>query len=279
MSAIDLRDLCLGLFGKAEGGELFAVIFAYLDESGTDLASVRNHVVIAGFFAPLDLWLPVMRDFNAEIDRVGVKPFHRVHCNSRRKLYYGWTEKQAKDHINNLSRVVGLSQVQSVVASFDGEWASMGLSPQLQARYPHPYHHCFEQVMDEIVRRASFFGEDRIAVIMERQDEFSVRAQQIYDLYQYNGKWGEINHFSYADKNSCPYLQTADLLAWEIRRSLSNLSRNIRDTAEYPLINRIMGRPNFKEDDLGRVLNEAALRNVFSKPEGVINMPPGFKWS
>lgn len=192
-----------------------AVLFGYFDESGTD--NSNGQVVVAGFIGTSSEWASVMTDFNAEVERVQVKPFHRVHCQHRNKAYERWSSTQSAKHIARLSDIVSSSSLFPISASFIGNWNNIGLPPSFYGRFPHPYHVCFELLVQNIVKYANAAGES-VCLVLETQDQFSLRAHKIYNIHKFNGKWGEIITFNYADKQVCSHLQCADLFAWEIRR-------------------------------------------------------------
>lgn len=185
------------------------MLFAYFDESGTDLQS--PHVVIAGFIGRVEDWGDVGAEWKAETDKVGVAPFHRVECQALRGRYRDWDRAKATKHTVRLAKIIAGSQLMPISASFNGDWGSLGLTGALAGRYPHPYHMCFELLMENIIALARTYGPDeQVAVIMERQDQFSYRAHRIYDIFRHNRRWPSVVHFSYSDKGTCQALEYAD---------------------------------------------------------------------
>jgi hypothetical protein len=267
----------MALLGSADSGELFAMLFGYFDESGTDI--INGQTVIAGFVAPLSEWADVMTEWNLELDRANVRPFHRVECRGRNGSYKGWSAAKALAHIEKLAGIIAHSSLQSVSASFSGDWNNLGLPQPFYARFPHPYHVCFELLASNIVDCAKSYGQNRVCLILERQDQFSLRAQKIYDVHKFNNKWAEIVNFTYADKATCPYLQCADHFAWEVRRYFWAAKNNKKNNADFPLIRRLIGKPDYQEGHLGTFLDEAGMRVVANNPLPNLDFPPGFTWA
>jgi hypothetical protein len=263
------------------------MIFGYFDESGTDTA---HQVAISGFIAKLEEWGDALAEWNKELDRVGVRPFHRVECKGRswKGPYRGWTEEQSREHIERLARIVGRSQLYPVSCAFTGDWSKVQLTPAERLWCPSAYHECFEAVMIGCMERTldSYGPEQNIAVIMERQDQFSTWAQSMYDVRKYNGAWSNIVHFSYGDKATVPYLQFADLFVWEVRRRMWQLAHNkpIRGD-EYATMWHIGERPDFNEKlDLGvyrtdkevREYRDIAMNEIRLGVSPMHEFPPGF---
>lgn len=251
------------------------MLFGYFDESGTD--NSNGQVVVAGFIGTSSEWASVMTDFNAEVERVQVKPFHRVHCQHRNKAYERWSSTQSAKHIARLSDIVSSSSLFPISASFIGNWNNIGLPPSFYGRFPHPYHVCFELLVQNIVKYANAAGES-VCLVLETQDQFSLRAHKIYNIHKFNGKWGEIITFNYADKQVCSHLQCADLFAWEIRRYYWAAENNKKRESDFPLIRRIVARMDYREGDLGNFLNEEGVRRVVHNRLPDLRWPPGFSW-
>lgn len=278
-SAFDLHEFAVGMIGPAGESSLVAMLFGYFDESGTDGTS--PHTAIAGFFGPLSDWCAIMGEWGAEIDREGVRPFHRAECKARRGPYWNWAEDRAIKHIDRLSGIAASSPLIPVSATFTGDWACVADTPELKVRFPHAYHLCFELLIANILDQARnhYPGDNSIMLVFERQDQFSSRAQQIYDTFKFNGRWEQVRHFSYGDKKDVPYLQIADLFAWEIRRYFWAQAKADVNDRDFPLIRRLMGRDGYADGYLGNYLDVEGARQSLRTPIANLTFPPGVIWS
>jgi hypothetical protein len=276
---VNLKEFTLGMIGPGGESAIVAMIFGYFDESGTDL--LHPHTAIGGFFGPIDDWLATMALWKEELRRVHVRPFHRVECKGRNGPYRGWTAEESAEHIQTLAEIAAASALHTTSASFNGDWSKVATTPELRLRYPHPYHMCFELLIENIISETEkYYGAgNQIVVVLEEQNQFSTRALQIYNIFKYNGRWPEICHFSYGDKANVPYLQLADLFVWEVRRYFWLTANNKKLDRHFPLIARLIGRDDYQEPDLGKHLGvDEALYSLARPADELLTFPPGMVW-
>jgi hypothetical protein len=102
-------------FGRWREG-LFAVFSVYFDASGQEEDPQMEFVSVAGFIAPVDVWIEFEKQWKARLGRDGLAVFHMSDCANYTYAFDGWQTKERErqnllhdliDIIKSLSRKFG----------------------------------------------------------------------------------------------------------------------------------------------------------------------------
>lgn len=250
-----LAQLAEGIFPPSAEARIVAVLFGYMDESGTD--GLHNATVISGIIGPVKEWSRLLREWDEQLAKDGIETFHCVECKGRNGEYRGWTRDQSEAHLAALAATVDGQGVAAINAGFNGNYPALitQLPPIFREQFPTAYSLCFQMFVARI-RQAmrDHWQPQPVALIFARQEQFQGLALQQWNIARDNGLWPEICHVGYGDPAELHQLQVADMLAWETRRYMWDQTP-AETLGDLPLLSRIVA----KERDMGNTLYEIAM--------------------
>jgi hypothetical protein len=187
----------------------------FFDESGIHDAS--RVTTIAGWMFATDHAQPCWGEWSQCIALKGMDAFHASSFDHFVKVHK-WSDEEYDDFIETLTAILkkyawfGLCG--SVVTSdYDA------LPPWLKKRIGGRYHFCFHVLMHQIAERMHSIV-DRLPPLMvfERKDKVIGRSLAAFaNLNNYR-----LGTMTFATKQQCPMLQTADFLVYEVNRWLDD---------------------------------------------------------
>jgi hypothetical protein len=215
---------------------------AYIDESGIHGGSPM--FVLAGYLAPTREWDRFTRSWQTILQKYGIPAFHATDCNSNRKDFSKFENKKGERDsfvsellatISTRRRIIPIN-VGVVIPDFN--------EPNLVSQ---SYTICMKAMMATIhIVMNRFPGRQKVALIFDRQDEFSGRAKQEFKRIveeDWDGK-DRFERIAFASARCEKALQAADALAFdsfrEFRRRRENPERPPRRSYVALTTHRIM---------------------------------------
>jgi hypothetical protein len=205
------------------------LLHAFFDESGTHNQYGNQATLVSGFIAPDDDWKEVNKAWIAEMKG---ETFH----------YKNFALEE--DTLNNLAEILSASTLSVVSAGFRGNWdKAISHGDRWSIRFPSCYHMVFEMCVNEIDRlSAELWGNEPVAIMFSRQNEYAKRAEDVWRTATGNGLWPNLAYFGYGSPEDRPELQMADMIAHETFQCLKDGSDSVWQ--EWPLVKRLL------QDDL-----------------------------
>lgn len=217
-----LDALTCGLSPKNRKRRIFLMLFAYIDDSGTD--GQGPAVTLAGWAASEEQWRAFSAAWQSVLDMdtpSRLTYFKMVEANSLRGEFQGWTESQRNERVSRLLAVIKdhVRYGMYGLIYWDDFREMQKLYPQL---FIHEYSLLFSSVIAEGAYRAQTLGE-KIEFIFDEQGAIGDDSAEAFDLARrliIDKQFSEVvcgKPIHRCDKEVLP-LQAADLLAWHIRR-------------------------------------------------------------
>jgi len=189
----------------------------YVDDSASD-AGTDKRLVLAGYMQPAEAWGRLTEDWTAELARPpALASLHMITC------FQGWSEEAREAKLDSLVAVLANYKPLSIECSI----SRTAHVEQLRGRAPydlrHPYFPCFVGVMYGVAR--TVLEEDLsgpVELFFDEQGKVGTDAALWYlplklmDPTLANVLGGPPR---FANDNEVVPLQTADMLAWYVRRA------------------------------------------------------------
>jgi hypothetical protein len=186
-----------------------ALLRGYFDASFSRIehGAPRPVACVGGYIGTEANWTVVERQWNDNLDLWSLKEFHLS------PLLHGDTHLgrfKGKLCARSFARIIGESDLHSTSSSLDeNDWKRLGQSSKFVAKYPHPYHTCFDNLLDVMATQMrEEFPDDVIAVIMDK-DASEHAAHSIFDSWKVKG--APFVTLTFGTKTCFPLLQCADL--------------------------------------------------------------------
>ena len=220
------------------GGNVVIILDTYLDESGTHDESPVT--VVAGFAAIQPDWEAFDGPWKAFLDKWGIDHFHMTDFENRQGGYADWSYEQRHKRLNALLSLITEHVRVAVWAAVPKDVYERVLSDSLKERI-NPYQvaaiSCFTR-LNGILRHEFSDRDVRAAYVYE---DIAKGAGAVCDAYtsikKVPGLADDLHmlSFSYQPKKMFTPLQSADILAYEVWKDLSNqLSPNPMER-RYPI--------------------------------------------
>lgn len=217
-----LDALTCGLSSKNRSRRVFLMLFAYIDDSGTDRQGPA--VTLAGWAASEEKWRAFSDAWQAVLDMdapTKLAYFKMSEANSLKFEFKGWTEEQRNERVARLLTVIQEHVLYGMygLIYWDDFREVQKLYPQL---FIHEYSLLFSSVIAEGAYRAQSLGE-KIEFIFDEQGTIGDNSAEAFDLarrFIIDKQFSDVmcgKPIHRCDKEVLP-LQAADLLAWHIRR-------------------------------------------------------------
>ncbi len=210
---LDGRKGCLAMLG------------AYVDDSG----SVDGHTyVLAAFFTTPGEWKSLMREWMGMVCRYGVTAFHATDCANGADEFEGWSKARKKRMFTNLVNILTRrSNVRGCSAGILCKDYEAVVYPEAHALFGGPQLLVFQLLLLEICKLAG----ERVAFIMDKPPKGWGKVDEIFDRTKSEATltWRHYLHsLTPGNIHTFPAIQTADLLAYETYRQLSQKSGMVK---------------------------------------------------
>lgn len=221
-----VSDLIRSLHPDSSESRYLAVFRFFVDESGIHKSS--KIFVLAGFFAPEEVWVDFTGAWQAVLDTHGIEVFHAKECNASEGEFKKF--KQHREERNAF--VIDLLKVISDRPRIEPFYTGVILDDYqtVMRQYPdyeHPYYACMKWVFSEIgllMEMAGVPTTEIVASVFDRQKKFSEQALTLFDEMVEDKTWGFRERFdsiAFASKRRFKPLQAADALAYDAYREFN----------------------------------------------------------
>lgn len=220
MNALSIAELIDVAHPRIHVYKATALLAAYFDETGTHGES--ELVLIAGLLTQGDIWKGFEAAWLAQLKVFEVPYFHGAECEDGRGIFAALDRPLRNLLSEGLAKVIANHRPIPVMSSiFRADWDRFKNGP-IGQRYGDPYNLCFENCVRQAVTWCHLHSpNETVALIFERQTNFSVTADKLFQAYKSNVIWGrQLTSLTFADPLDYPPLQAADLLAYEQTKAL-----------------------------------------------------------
>lgn len=230
--------------GQTESGKVFAMLQAYMDDSGTHIGS--HNCVVAGYWAGVNEWRRFERQWNRVLKREGIVEFKanefwlRLPGNVRVGPYKGWTDERHAKFINDLLSVISDAKITPFGCGVLGaEWSAQPADLKSLYTSASCERHAKSMLLPfqrNIYRAASYcLPGVTMHFVFDESTEAHVKSA-ITNCYS-NLKMqaagdrlrSHLGEITFADSDQAAPLQAADLLAYEMHRFAKKPKRDLSD--------------------------------------------------
>src|SRR5208282_410852 len=207
----------------------FAVLIAYMDESGThDEAGIEpgaDVAAVAGYISTHKGWVRFQKHWRKVLRRYGIHAMHMRDYAHYQGEFAGWSEDRRRSLMIALIAVIdecklfALGGVVSVkeYAAILPDWA--------KAEIKHPFYFAVAVMLKSLAQWSADLPGGRIDFVFDRKEGFQSVTQQMFDMLRefhpvHAERLGELNFRASAVFRP---LQAADLLVYEVRLHASKL--------------------------------------------------------
>jgi hypothetical protein len=190
---------------------------AYFDLSGEH--SGFPVISVAGAVAPVKKWIRFEHEWNAALNKEGIKEFHATDFAASRGEFKNWENDKPRRgrFLNVLGEIMRRNTNKFAMASMEmEEWDSVNKDYQLEEKYHSPYAMCGCRVVLEIKEWSRKNKRPHVEYIFEDGDKGWGGLVSLCELE------GGITPIRLPKKKAIP-CQAADLLAWKTRISCANM--------------------------------------------------------
>jgi hypothetical protein len=233
-----VSEIANGLHPQSSRYKAVAVLYAYLDESGTHADSPL--VMIGGFVARQPLWAALEPDWQERLDNQGVPYFHASHCEAGGGIFSDVPEPRRNALFAGLAEVIAEHKPVGISVAVRREiWDT--LHPDWKKHFPDPYHLCFEFCMQQLAKWTVIENDgEPISLMFAKHQRYEGAARQLYSYYQGNERWSErVVSLAFGEPQKIVALQTADLIVY--KKYKRELDRRSNPAAPYRAALDIMG--------------------------------------
>ncbi len=221
-----VSDLIRSLHPDSSESRYLAVFKFFVDESG--IHGDSKIFVLAGFFAPEEVWLDFTKAWQEVLDANGFKVFHATDCNACEGEFKKFKQRREERDafVSTLLKVISdRPRIEPFYAGvvLDDYEAVMRQYPG----YEHPYYACIKWVFAEIgllMEMAEVPTTELVASVFDRQKKFSEEALTLFDDMVEDKSWSYGERFdsiAFASKRRFKPLQAADALAYDAYREFN----------------------------------------------------------
>lgn len=211
------------------------VVFA--DETGThDPAGTQpgsEVACVAGYLSWIDDWIKFCDLWKKTLEEYKVEVFHmsdfaRDDGNDPSTPYYQWNQERKDEFIHKLIAIARDNTLAGIGGLLTVKDYNEIVPQWLKDIIKHPYYFCFQLFFQETLKTLKdrfeipFPSEEKVLFFFDKQQEFNEYAikvaKNIQKLHDVDDRIGGI---SFEDKATYLPLQAADLLAYRIRKRLT----------------------------------------------------------
>ena len=213
-----IGELCVALRHRWKPNELFVIFTGYFDESDTH-GSAPN-VTIGAFLGHALQWRRFEKRLLKLQRKYGFRVFHSKKFKARRGEFEGWPENKCISLISDLTDLVEHKLTMGLTLSLDhgrfmSEYRSAPIPKKmsLDSQYGACFRGCLAHLLNFLEARGN---QDRLNIVFEGgHPNVGDCARIFYDLKKRWARAGAdvLGSFAIDDKDSCPPLMVADMLA------------------------------------------------------------------
>lgn len=196
---------------------------AYFDDSGSDGQS--PYYVLAGYIATIERWEQFADEWHVALaDPPSIKYFKAREAFRLKDQFNGFTSDQRDAKVGALQKVLRSNALSGFVVAMEQESYDRHVKGKIPQSLDSPYFFCFLGLVELTARVITSVGlKGTIDFVFDEQG-IEKRARPVFDafkLWQWPSREVVGNLDWRSDLDELP-LQASDLLAWRLRRRLSN---------------------------------------------------------
>jgi hypothetical protein len=210
--------------------KLFMNLVCFADESGTHdtlgFEPGSEIAAVVGYLSWDTMWATFCGQWQEVLSRYGVEDFHYADLANKKEPYCNWPTGKIEKFMRELIPIARNNTIMGIGGLVSVKDYNTVIPDS--AKYDHPYHFCFELffgAMRHFLLNASNWGyespfapKERIAFFFDRQNEFSVKALELYKREFPSDIKDRFGAISFDSKENHPELQAADLLVGRTRK-------------------------------------------------------------
>jgi len=209
--------------GREEG--YLSMLGAFVDDSG---AEDSHTYVLSAFFTTPKEWDSIMRKWTGIVRHYGVQSFHATDCANGAEEFGGWSNERKRGMFTKLINILTHhSNLRACGAGILCKDYEEVVYPEAHKLFGGPRLLVFQLLLLDVAKLA----DAPVAFIMDKPSKGWGDIDGIFDRTKKEStvKWRNYLHtLTPADARSVPAIQTADLLAYETYRHLSQKSGAVR---------------------------------------------------
>jgi Protein of unknown function (DUF3800) len=207
---IDLEyiDVFLGSFA-----EPWAVLLAYIDESGTDEKSPAMYVV--GALYKRKAQKKLNREWKKELKRFGISHFHTVDCAHGAKQFKGKSKELRDEAYQSFIKIVKkhIAAAACVATIPESQFNALRRGSFEYSQYTTCTFICIQLLLTH----ARKLGHHKVDFFLESGPKHGELVELI-KLARHHPKWQLFRSYAFVEKDFVGALQTADILAYEFAK-------------------------------------------------------------
>ncbi|SRR5712692_9970926 len=237
---------------------------AYVDDSGNPDSDPT--FVLSAFYTTPRHWGKILREWLGMVHRYGVTAFHATDCANGAGEFEGWSKLRKKKMFSNLINVMSRhSDLRGCSASVVLQDYKTVVYPEADELFGGPRTLAFQLLALEVVKRAG----QPVAFIMDKPSKGWGQIDAVFEKTKILPRpWcRNLHSLTAGNVRTFPAIQTADMLAYETYRELTERTRN---GARLRKIRQSMWRLMVEKSLTGPYLDERALVDLIEecKKEG-----------
>ena len=211
-----LRD---GMGSRWEPDRIVAVVKLYLDDSGTDPQTPS--ILMGGLVARPRQWRRCEKEAEQLLSALGIETLHAKEFHNCTGPFEGWTHQQKLDLAGQIGACWQRNKVVGCFLAAHKE--NYGLARGARTDLPAAVSQCMallvQHLMEDGVVRG-FIEKDGLSILVERGNRNSGGMQKIHDEVLVPTYGDLLRSFSFVPKTDSRAIQTADFLAFHVRRHM-----------------------------------------------------------
>jgi hypothetical protein len=254
------RALVSGYASRHRARKVMVVLEAYIDESASELGD--KQLFLAGYVSTAALWTRFSNAWERELhSHPRIEYLHMADAQNLRGQFQGWSEADRDRKVVHLANVIPSHVVCSIQVSVSRVQYEQIIEPIAPYNLKNPYFLCFVGVIYKLAQTLDGAMRDAPPIVFIFDDHsLGPDAAMWYDYLKDRLPPGPRKLLGgppiFRDDKKVPPLQSADMLAWHLRREAE-----LRDQVNRPALSILLSGgyhvvAEVDKDQLERQANE-----------------------
>jgi hypothetical protein len=212
-----------------------SLIKSFVDDSGSGGDS--RYFVLAGYSAAIEEWETFADAWQKQLDlQPSIEYFKMREAESLRDQFEGWSPEERNAKVESMAAVISKHDLWEASVAIPAQDYHDILEPFLPGTFSDPYLICFDCIIAAFAFR---HRDSKIDFVFDNDQKNEREARRLYPQIARIIKIpGEIGKIDFEDDKEFVPLQAADLIAWQVRRSLCSSGEAMR-----PIIKKMHSDP------------------------------------
>lgn len=216
-----IEEFAASVCGGQSKHKAVAVI-GYFDESGT---SPQDDIAMyGGMIAKASDWATIEDEWRAKLAEFELSEYHAAHCEKGRKEFARF-QKTIRDiltnHFSNLIAKVPGQIIGSAI--YYESWEKL-VPEKIKENYGgDPLYFSAALALQQVSQwSVNFNGGERVAMVFATHQKHNAPLAQMYADFVESEQWPNLGSITFESPKNLIQLQVADLLCYEMKRSVTN---------------------------------------------------------